>query len=81
VPYIFEDRISEEDFINSLTTMYETKKEERKNMGSMGREHVLKNYSFEKYRTKWVEIMDNVCESCGSWENRKGYMPWELIEI
>ena len=41
----------------------------------------IKNYSFEKYRTKWVEIMDNVCESRGSWENRKNYKSYRQITL
>ncbi len=78
VPYIYEDRISEEDFIDALTKIYEMSKEERKNLGSLGREHVLKNYSFEDYQNNWVEFMDRVHKKHGSWENRKNYSPWKL---
>jgi hypothetical protein len=54
--------------------------EERKLLGEAGRNHVLKNYSFEDYQNKWVEVMDNVHEKHGSWENRKQYSPWKLIK-
>ena len=54
---------------------------ERKNLGVKGREHVLKNYSFNSYQERWIEILDKVYEEKGSWENRKMYSPWELLEI
>jgi len=81
VPYIFEDRIGEQQFIDALTKMYEMDEKERKNLGIKGREHVLKNYSFKSYQDRWVEILDKVYEEKGSWENRKMYSPWELLEI
>ena len=81
VPYIFEDRISEEDFINALETMYRMKKEDREQMAKMGREHVDKNYSFEKYQENWVEIFDKTYEKHGSWQDRKSYSPWVLKKI
>ena len=81
VPYIYEDRISEEDFINSLVKIYEMSPEERKALGQAGREHVINNYSFEKYQSGWVEIMDNLHKECGSWETRKGYTSWKLVGI
>mgnify|MGYP003113901273 CR=1 FL=1 len=80
VPYIYEDRISEQDFIDALTKMYNMKKEDRKSLGDAGRQHVLKNYSFENYQNKWVEVMDDIHERHGSWENRKLYSPWKLIK-
>ena len=55
--------------------------EERKEMGRLGREHVLKNYNYENYKKQWVEIMDEVCETQGSWENRKNYNSWKLAEV
>ena len=55
--------------------------EERKELGKKGREHVKKNYSFEKYCDKWVEIMTQVHEKHGSWDEREGYTAWELKEL
>ena len=81
MPYIYEDRISEEDFINALETMYKMKKEDREQMAKMGREHVDKNYSFEKYQENWVEIFDKTYEKHGSWQDRKSYSPWVLKKI
>ena len=81
VPYIYEDRISEDDFIGALTKMYEMKSEDRKSLGRSGRNHVMKNYSFKGYKDKWVEVMDNVYKKHGSWDTRKNYSPWSLKRV
>jgi len=81
VPYIFEDRISQEDFINALVKMYEMPEEERLKLGEAGRQHILENYSFENYKKQWIEVLDRVHEEHGSWENRKKYSPWGLHKI
>ena len=81
VPYIYEDRISEKDFIDALTKMYEMSREEREALGEAGRGHVLKDYSFKDYQKRWVEVMDGVHERHGSWENRKLYSPWKLTKV
>ena len=81
VPYIYEDRISKEDFINALIKIHNMSKSERKVLGSMGRQHVLKNYNFDDFCNNWVETIDEVCEKHGSWETRKGYNRWKLMEI
>ena len=81
VPYIYEDRVSKEDFHHALTVMYTMDKETRNKLGFEGRKHVLKNYNFENYTKKWVEIFDNVIEKHGSWDKRRNYQSWELREI
>jgi len=81
VPYIYEDRISKEDFIAALHKIHNMSKEERSSLGKAGREHVLKNYNYDQYRSKWVEIIDNTCEKYGSWENRKNYQPWSVTKV
>ena len=81
VPYIFEDRVSEKDFINALETMYNTSVEKRKKMGLKGKEHVSKNYGFDSFNKKWVEVMDETIENCGSWQSRQNYQRWLLQEV
>ena len=78
VPYIFEDRVSEEQVVSA---MYNTSEEDRTKMGLMGRQHVLDNYSFNKYTSGWIEILDKVHKEKGSWDNRKDYSPWSLERI
>ena len=81
VPYIHEDRLNKEDFLNALRNMYNMAPEERKELGQKGREHVIKNYNFIDFEKKWVELMDNIHEKYGSWENRKGYKAWNFEEV
>jgi len=81
VPYIFEDRLSEEQVVGALKKMYEMSSEDRKKLGAEGRQHVLNNYSFEDYKKNWIEVIDRVYEEHGSWENRKKYQSWQLIKI
>jgi len=80
VPYIYEDRVSKEAFIDAMTTMVELDPEERKEMGRKGRQHVLKNYNLEKNMKKWDELLTMIHEKHGSWDTRKNYKSWELIE-
>tara|TARA_R100000008_G_scaffold86375_2_gene79226 strand:+ start:7305 stop:8576 length:1272 start_codon:yes stop_codon:yes gene_type:complete len=81
VPYIYEDRISKDDFINALKKMYHMTREERKKMGAKGRKHVLKNYSFDSYTKKWDEVMTHIINTHGSWDARKNYQSWTMEEV
>ncbi len=81
VPYIFEDKVSEEQVVSAMEKMYNMSKEERNALGNAGRQHVINNYSFEKYQSGWVEILDEVHKKHGSWENRKQYSPWTLEKV
>jgi glycosyltransferase involved in cell wall biosynthesis len=73
VPYIYEDRISKEQFMSALNKIYYMTSESRREMGMKGREHVLKNYNFETFNKQWVDLMNSVMEKHGSWEDRKEY--------
>jgi len=81
VPYIHEDRISKEDFINALKKMFYLSPEERNKMGEEGRNYVLKNYNFNNYQKKWDDIMTHIYEKNGSWETRKNYKSWTFKEV
>ena len=81
VPWIYEDRVSKEDFISALEKMYNMKEEERQRLGEAGRQHVLKNYNFENFNTTWVDTMLSLYKKHGSWENRKNYQGWEMQTI
>lgn len=81
VPWIYEDRIDGEDFINALLKIYNMSKEEREELGKKGRDHIMNNYSMNQFREHWVKIFDDAIEKYGSWENRKNYQSWELMEI
>jgi len=81
VPYIYEDRISEEDFIAAMNKIYGMSNEERESLGKLGRQHIEKNYNFKDFKQSWVNLMTEVHEKFGSWEDRKYYTPWRLEEI
>ena len=61
--------------------MYSLSKEDRRELGLRGREHVEKNYNFENFCQSWVQLMDSVYERYGSWENRKGHESWKFLEV
>jgi len=81
IPYIYEDRINKDDFINALMKIYEFNREQRRDLGNAGREHVIKNYNFENYQKRWDEILKSVHEKYGSWSTRKDYNRWEFLEV
>ena len=81
IPWIYEDRISGEDCTNAMLEMYNKSKEDRAALGAAGRQHIEKNYNFEKLSQQWVDMMDNVCEKYGSWDTRKNYQSWAMEEV
>ena len=81
VPYIFEDRINEQDLVDALEKMYNMSDEELEELGRKGTEHVKKNYNFEAFKEQWIDLMDRIYEEYGSWDNRKNYTAWELREV
>jgi len=81
VPYIYEDRISRNQFVSAMVKMYEASPEERKEMGMAGHAHVEEKYNFKSYQKKWVEIMLDVHERCGSWDTRKEYDGVRFSEV
>tara|TARA_Y100000592_G_C5475029_1_gene321796 strand:- start:1714 stop:2967 length:1254 start_codon:yes stop_codon:yes gene_type:complete len=81
VPYIYEDRISKEDFLEAMEDFYNMPEEQRLKMGSEGRKYVLKNYSLSTYVGSWYQTLNSIFEKYGSWENRKNYKKWEMCEL
>jgi len=81
VPWIYEDRVAKEDFIAALHKMYNMSREERRELGLRGTEHVTKNYNFKNFCEAWDKVFTGVHEKCGSWDTRKGYANWRLMEM
>jgi len=81
VPYIYEDRISREDFFDALNKALRASKKVHQKMSVQGREHVRNNYNFETFEKRWVELMDDIMERHGSWDTRTGYERWHLMEV
>jgi glycosyltransferase involved in cell wall biosynthesis len=80
VPYIYEDRISKEDFISALHKIHNMSQEEKTTLGKKAREHVLKNYNPEVLLKKWDEIFTKLHKEGGSWETRN-YARWTMKEM
>ena len=81
VPYIYEDRISQEDFEKALTSAMKASKKAYKKMATEGMKHVAEKYNFENFEREWVKTMDEFIERNGSWETREGYERWHLLEV
>jgi hypothetical protein len=60
--------------------MYNMSKEQRKELGKRGYEHVRKNFSYNKFVEFWPQLLDNVHAECGSWPN-KNYKDFQFIAI
>ena len=81
VPYIYEDRLSQEDFNKALKSALNVRPKVYKKMSDMSIKHVVENYNFEEFEKNWVVLMDDIIERHGSWETRKTYEPWHLLEV
>tara|TARA_R110002020_G_scaffold140120_4_gene311396 strand:+ start:1821 stop:3071 length:1251 start_codon:yes stop_codon:yes gene_type:complete len=78
VPYIYEDRVSKDDFINGLMKLYEMGPEARKEMGQKGREWTQKEFNFDDFIRRWDDLFMKIHEDHGSWDDRTGYTPYEV---
>lgn len=81
VPFIYEDRLHKEDFLNALREMYEMGPQKRREMGLAGREFVQKNFNFENFAAQWDKTLTDFHEKWGSWDTRKGYQKYTFKEI
>jgi glycosyltransferase involved in cell wall biosynthesis len=81
VPFIHEDKVSKEQFIEALEKIYKMSRKERKELGLKGRQHILKNYNKDELLKKWDDLLTKVYNERGSWENRKQYQRWSIKEV
>ena len=80
VPFIYEDRLNGKKVSSALRDMYMSDQEYRDALGRAGREHVIKNYSFEVFEKSWVDLMLRIHEEEGSWETRN-HINYRLLEV
>lgn len=81
VPFIYEDRLSEEQVVGAMKKMFEMSKEERENIGARAIEHVQTNFNFKKYQESWIHILKEFHEKNGSWSGRKGYSNYRMVTL
>ena len=73
--------MTKEDFIDALMKLYNLTDEERREIGMKGRKHVERKYSFKNYTESWDRILKDLHQRLGSWETRKSYKKWHLLEV
>jgi len=78
VPYIYEDRVSKEDFINGLMKLYKLSDEERSALGAKGREWTQKQFNFDDFIERWDTLFTEIHDKKGSWATREGYQSYEV---
>ena len=81
VPYIYEDRMNQREFTDTLKKALNVSKKAYKKMSIQGMAHVRENYSFEGFQKNWIETIDEVIEKHGSWDTRKNHKTWQLLEV
>ena len=81
IPYIYEDRLNEGDFVDALEKMFKLTKKQYKAMGKKGRKHLEKNYKFEDYGKRWDDLLTKVYKERGSWKDRKKHQTWTSKEV
>ena len=78
VPYIYEDRLNKDDFLEGITKLYEMGNEERNKLSAAGRAWSQDMFGFEKFTKAWDELFTKIYNESGSWDSRKGYSPYEV---
>jgi glycosyltransferase involved in cell wall biosynthesis len=81
VPYIYEDRVSKEDFIAALEKMHNTSPEDRKKLGQAGRKYMEEKYSLEKYKERWEETLEYFFNKFGDRNSRKSPPTYTVKEF
>ena len=81
IPWIYEDRLNGRDVSEAFEQMLNLDSSVRKQMGDLGRAHVMKNYNFETFNQTWVDVMTKLYEEEGSWETRKYDKRWTIKEV
>jgi len=78
VPYIYEDRISKEDFMEAMLEMYNMSPHQREKLGAAGRKWTQKRFNFEDFVQRWDELLTGIYQEKGSWETRKNHSSYEV---
>jgi glycosyltransferase involved in cell wall biosynthesis len=71
-PYIFDDRVNDDEVANKISAVYSWGKEERKRRGLLGREFMIENLSSDIMNNSLIEGIERVFEN---------YKPRERFEL
>lgn len=75
-PYIFDDRVNDDDVANAIMNMYKHGKKKRKSKGLKGREFMLKNLSNKIMCEKMIEGIEQTLEN---WEPREKFNLYKVV--
>ena len=78
VPYIYEDRLNRDDFIDALTKLYKMTPEKRQKLGEGGRRWTQKHFNFNDYMERWDKLFTDIYNKKGSWETRDEYRRYDV---
>ena len=78
VPYIYEDRLSKDDFLAAMMQMYEMKPEDRQSLSKECAEWAQTAFSFDNFVKSWDDLFTRLHDEQGSWDTRTGYTPYEM---
>ena len=78
VPFIYEDRLSREDFLDAMMKMYQMDEAEYTTLSADCHTWATTNFSFDKFITSWDELFTQIVEEKGSWDDRTGYQAYEM---
>jgi glycosyltransferase involved in cell wall biosynthesis len=78
VPFIYEDRISKEDFLDAMVKMYEMNPEDRAELSTACRTWATTNFGFDQFIDSWDKLFEKIVDEKGSWETRTGYSSYEM---
>ena len=81
VPFIYEDRLGQEQVVAALEEMYNKTEEQRRELGKSARQHVENNYNFKDFISTWDETLTRLHEEEGSWDTRKRRQNWTLKKV
>tara|TARA_R110002126_G_scaffold28413_8_gene94594 strand:- start:451 stop:1704 length:1254 start_codon:yes stop_codon:yes gene_type:complete len=81
VPFIYEDRLSEDQVVGALTEMYTMSKTERATWGEQCREWALRGFNFDTFVETWDKLFTSIYDKHGSWSTRTGYKKYTVKEL
>jgi len=80
VPWIYEDRVSEQGIVDAMVKIHNMTREQRKELGLKGKQHVENCFNFNNFCQSWDKIMTDIHDKHGSWETRKNHTSWSVKE-
>ena len=78
VPYIYEDRLNEDDFVNALKEIYDLSEEDRLQLRTDCAAWARDRFNFDNFVESWDNLFTKVYEEKGSWDTRQGHVPFEV---